>query len=533
MIVLRIEARGATSTVRTDGEVASVGAGADARIARDDVGWAACEGVLERDGTRLRLRGVDGVVRFDLADGERATLGDAVLTWLATEPAPAAPEVTAAPGTTTAPSPRRRSTFDDDLYATLRRAPWYALSVAVHVVLFGALLLFGPSPTKPRPARDAYGLVSATRPPDDPWESGGPETSAAKDTPPEESAAPAPEALAPEPEPEPSSTDVPAPVDPPDVAKAPPPPEPVGPDRGVIGLRRGDVRPPPPPTPPEPVPSPEPGPPPAVVLEPTVDEEYATETNRKAAARVKEALRDASGALGKVLRGTRSEDLLVVSNGRAFDHLENVLEAVSIPYVRVSVADFAAKADLARTRVVLWNCGPPIDDAATRALVTRKVGAFVAAGGFLWTTDWGLRDVVATAFPGRLATSEDRLRTLPELLVDVRAAAGAEADALLEGVMPAAGPCRWWLEAASAEVRVLDAKAVRVLLEAPALAGPAYRRSAVIAATFAAGRGRVLHVMGHAWQEKADVDGTVSMQRLALNFVRARLERDAAPDAPR
>ena len=33
----------------------------------------------------------------------------------------------------------------------------------------------------------------------------------------------------------------------------------------------------------------------------------------------------------------------------------------------------------------------------------------------------------------------------------------------------------------------------------------------------------------HAWQEKTDLDGTVGMQRLALNFVRARLERDDPP----
>ncbi len=526
MIVLRIEARGETLTVRTDGDAASIGAGADARIARDDVGWAASEGVLERIGDRLRLTGTDGSVRFELRDGERAPLCDATLTWVATEAATiAAPPPIARP-------PRRRFTFDDELYAAVRRAPWYAVSVAAHVAIIAALLLFGPSPPKPIAPRPSYGLIDVARLPDDPWESGGPETSAAKDAPPEEAAAPDPTPFEaePEPMPEPDVADATPPDDPTPDARRAPPPEPDGPDRSVIGLRRSVVR------PPEPVPDPEPAVSPAprpAATEPTVDEEYATETNRKAAARIKEALRDSSGALGRVLRGVRSEDLVVVSNGRAFDHLENVLEAVSIPYVRLSIAEFAAKADLARTRVVLWNCGPPIDDSATRALVGRRIAAFVVAGGFLWTTDWGLRDVVAAAFPGRLGTSEDRLHTLPELLVDVRPPPGAEAEPLLEGVIPPTGPCRWWLEAASAEVRVLDAKGVHVLLEAPQLATAAYRRSPVIAATFVAGKGRVLHVMGHAWQEKTDVDGTVGMQRLALNFVRARLERDVGEREPR
>ena len=528
MIVLRIEARGESATVRTEGDAASIGAGLEARIARDDVGWAAHEGVLERVGERLRLSAADGTVRFELEAGGRAPLGDAVLTFVAHDAAAADGALA-----TTSKPPRRRSTFDDELYAALRRAPWYAVSIAVHVALVGAFLLLGPATTRVIAPRPAYGLVEVTRAPDDPWESGGPETSVAKDPAPEEAAAPDPAPLETELEPMPDpppEADLPAPRA--DSTQAQPPPDPVGPERGVIGLRRGAVRPPEPPPEPEAVPTPAPTPPRPAVIEPTVDEEYATETNRKAAARIKEAMRDATGALGKVLRGARSEDLLVVSNGRAFDHLEYVLEAVSIPYVRVSVAEFAATADLSRTRVLLWNCGPPIDDAATRALVGRKIAAFVHAGGFLWTTDWGLRDVVATAFPGRLATSEDRLHTLPELMVDVRPPPGSEADPLLEGVLPA-GPCRWWLEAAAAEVRVLDTKGVRVLLEAPLLAGASYRRSPVIAATFAAGKGRVLHVMGHAWQEKADVDGTVGMQRLALNFVRARLERDLAAEAPR
>jgi len=520
LIVLRIEARGETTTVRTDGDTASIGAGSDAQIARDDLGWALNEGVLERVGDRLRLRGPGGAVRFDVALGERVALGDAMLTGVAAAAATPPPAAGAVSG------PKRRSTFDDDLYAALRRAPWYAVSIAVHVMIIAALLLFGPEALKAVPARASYGLVEVTRMPDDPWESGGPETSADPDPPPEEAAAPEPDPLEPEPMPSPDLADAPPPADPALADADAWTPDPVGPDREVIGLRRRGVRPPTTPPEPEPTPPATPGPPKPAALEPTVDEEYATETNRKAAARIKEALRDATGALGQVLRGVRSEDLVVVSNGRAFDHLENVLEGVSIPYVRVTVAAFAAEVDLARTRVVLWNCGPPIDDAATRARVGRRIAAFVDAGGFLWTTDWGLRDVVVSAFPGRLATSDDRLSTLPELMVDVRPVAGAEADPLLEGVIPPAGPCRWWLEAASAEVRVLDTRGVRVLLEAPQLATAAYRKSPVIAATFAAGRGRVLHVMGHAWQEKADVDGTVGMQRLALNFVRARLERD-------
>ena len=44
--------------------------------------------------------------------------------------------------------------------------------------------------------------------------------------------------------------------------------------------------------------------------------------------------------------------------------------------------------------------------------------------------------------------------------------------------------------------------------------------------TFQYGRGRVLHVMGHYYQEAGNLAGTVSAHRLALNFVLMRLAND-------
>ena len=44
-------------------------------------------------------------------------------------------------------------------------------------------------------------------------------------------------------------------------------------------------------------------------------------------------------------------------------------------------------------------------------------------------------------------------------------------------------------------------------------------------ATFPYERGRVLHAMGHVYQQEGNVTGTAGVQRLALNFVRMRLEQ--------
>lgn len=531
-MIVRIEVHGQATTVRIDGDGPTLGSDPSCHVGRSDAGWSPIEGTLSLEGGRLRLETRGGEARFDLAVGERARLGDATITFegLAT---PGPSSVADASSMRPARRPARRSPFDRDVTTTLSRAPWFAVSAGAHVLVAALLFLLAPLPRVLRPIDPSrQSVIEATQSPDSP---GDAERTTDEVVPPEESATPFTD---PEPVNADSSDAAPAPDTAPD---APPagspsdaptyvPPEMTGPDRAMIGLRLKPVRPPeaPPDPTPAPVPTPAPTPVRPVNVAPTVDEEYASEINRKAAARLKTTLKDPSSGLGRAMRGVKSADLIVVSNGRAFDHLENVLDAVSIPYAQVSVAEFATRTDLSRTRLVFWNCGPPIAESSNRALVTEKIRRFVEAGGFLWTTDWALRDVVAGAFPGRLAAGEDRLHTLPELVVDVGPVAESAADPLLEGVIPP-GPCRWWLEAAAAEVRVVDASKVTVLLEAPALATAAHRKSKVIAATFDAGRGRVLHVMGHAWQEKTDLDGTVGMQRLALNFVRQRLERDDPP----
>ncbi len=427
------------------------------------------------------------------------------------------------------PKASRRSPFDGRLASPLSRAPWFAVSAGVHVLAVTLLMLFGPSPARIRPIDPSRrGVIEATQSAD---ADGGPALPSDMVSPPDEVESPfvAPDAT----EPDPSDATPPLPDAPPDLPPPDstpiPPPEIEGPDRAVIGLRVKPVRPPdapPSPTPPPDVPLPPPAPPSPVHVAPSVDDEYASDINRKAAARLKAVIGDKTSGLGRAIRGVKSEDLIVVSNGKSHDHLEYVLDAVSIPYGQVSVAEFARETDLSRTRLVFWNCGTPVTDSAVRRLATEKVRRFVDAGGYLWGTDWALRDVIAAAFPGRLAIGNDNLHTLPELVVDVGPVANSTADPLLEGVL-ATGGCRWWLEEASVEVKILDASSVTVLLESPALAAIARSRSGVIAATFTAGRGRVLHVMGHAWQEKSDLEGTVSMQRLALNFVRQRVERDA------
>ena len=84
---------------------------------------------------------------------------------------------------------------------------------------------------------------------------------------------------------------------------------------------------------------------------------------------------------------------------------------------------------------------------------------------------------------------------------------------------------RWWLEQASFDIEPLRKRRSTVLIESPDLED-LFGRNPAVAVTFKYGRGRVLHVMGHYYQEAGNLAGTVSAQRLALNFVLMRLAKD-------
>jgi len=65
-------------------------------------------------------------------------------------------------------------------------------------------------------------------------------------------------------------------------------------------------------------------------------------------------------------------------------------------------------------------------------------------------------------------------------------------------------------------VEVLDRSRVTVLAESSEF--KKRYRSGVLAATFAFGKGKVLHLLGHAWQKEGNLKGTYALQRMILNF---------------
>jgi len=178
-----------------------------------------------------------------------------------------------------------------------------------------------------------------------------------------------------------------------------------------------------------------------------------------------------------------------------------------------------ATADLAFKRRLVGNL---VDIGA----VAKKIRGFVAGGGTLFTSDWGLT-LVEKAFKGSVKVGgyvgpkNVRIQPRPEM----------EAHPLLKEVFvePAKGgtttkrTLRWQIDGSSYQIKV-ESALVDVLVESPEISNP---RAVVVAfrhdgETCVTGRGskagRVVHMLSH-FADQADRFGDYALQNMLVNIL--------------
>jgi hypothetical protein len=424
-------------------------------------------------------------------------------------PAAAAPATASAGAAPPTPPPGEqdpfsaRLDFDAELYAALRKTPWVMASVILHLFVF--LLFWLTHTPEPRGLVGKSALTSATvAPPGEDRHEDEPEVAQPFELPPPpEVETPAPEI---EPDMGPSN---------PELARveldSPAEPAPVDPTLGTMpSLDAASKR----TAPRRPVKITTPKT--HVDLHEEIAKDNVHEATRKAARVVKEQLGKGRGGAGDALKTLVAEDILVVQG--EFDHQERVLRELGIEFVNISPHDprvFSGEA-FRRPRFVFWNCGhgaPP----RRMARLAPSVRAFVERGGYLFTSDWVLGNLLTHAFPGYVDTGGPAA-ALAEMVITIEPTAAGRNHPLLEGVFQPGARGRWWLEQASHDIVVKRPNDVTVLIDSPDLKDM-HVRSNAMAFTFDYGRGRVLHTLGHYYQEQGNIAGAIAAQRIALNFV--------------
>ncbi len=206
-----------------------------------------------------------------------------------------------------------------------------------------------------------------------------------------------------------------------------------------------------------------------------------------------------------------------------WDDCGHIIRGYGIPFTRIS-PNALTKADLARTKCLVVNCGANFDADSLTA-----IRDFVAKGGFLLTTDWALDSCLQRAFPGYVEWNGGYTdnSVVDAVVVDL--------DPELTKGIPKVG--YWKLEDKSQTVQVIRKMEVQVLVRSRVLMQREPSQLGILALTFPYGDGQILHLVGHfdnnadrafnnALPDPAPIIGISLRQAIAANFIMAAA-RDA------
>jgi hypothetical protein len=215
-----------------------------------------------------------------------------------------------------------------------------------------------------------------------------------------------------------------------------------------------------------------------------------------------------------LLDETKESDIIVVSG--QYDHIENVFQALGVPHMVISPGQ-VRDIPLSSKQLLLIDCPGILDDKGIE-----KVRGFVRDGGFLFTTDWSLLNVLQKAFPGFV---EYNNKPTSDEVVKIEVL-DAE-NPLVKGVVENKDEPVWWLENSSYPIRILDKEKVRVLIKSDELKEK--HGESPIAITFTVGGGRVIHMISHYYLQRSET--RTERQKMSAEAYVAEKGIAAAPGA--
>jgi hypothetical protein len=213
---------------------------------------------------------------------------------------------------------------------------------------------------------------------------------------------------------------------------------------------------------------------------------------------------------------------VVVVAGSA-DHMDQVLKRASVSFVVVNPEDLP-ELPLHGRQVLMVNCRGEMSEASRE-----RVRRFVAAGGFLYTTDHAVKELIETTFPNTLATTGPGT----EEAVFPLQLRGEEKDRGLLKHLGDQSSQRWQLAGGGYLFKVLDPHKVEVLMESEEVKKK--YGTGVLGARFRYQDGVVIHVTGHFFSQpgqRAEVAAAgQAFEQLSRNVVETKAADGARLEA--
>ncbi len=204
-----------------------------------------------------------------------------------------------------------------------------------------------------------------------------------------------------------------------------------------------------------------------------------------------------------------SESSIIIIAG-SYDKVEMVLDMINVPYVFIQPDEFG-QIELKPDQILIINCPGNIYD----EYIT-KIQTFVKQGGFLFTTDWALQNILEKIFPkyvkyNQRPTSDDCVAVQ---VVD-------KTNKFLEGLFQADEEPIWWLESSSYPIEILNKEKVKVLVTSKEMEQKYGEAPIVITFDFGDG-GTVLHMTSHYYLQRAELR-TDRQKMSAKDYVKSEM----------
>lgn len=295
---------------------------------------------------------------------------------------------------------------------------------------------------------------------------------------------------------------------------------------------------------------------------------------------------------GKLIKGDKGKILVIGASKPSlnFDHIENLLQKMQVPHKLVTKEDFnSGKVDLKGVMAIFVNCSnfrehcicptckpggtvnnrmytctgcnshTTYSDKLSNASV-KKLVAWVQQGGYLFTEDMGLEEILEVGFGDFVKTgaklNEQNTAIKPEVGMTSHPYLRRMFARILEAKLPAEGGSAepptyesvdhvWKIDNESPAIKIVNRGAVNTLLASEEMATK-NKVDRAVAILFGVGGsvdlagttteakmrgGRVLHVLSHFGKQKSQRDD-YTLQNLLLNFLIECNERWTLPGRP-
>ncbi|KKL70994.1 hypothetical protein LCGC14_2099350 [marine sediment metagenome] len=193
----------------------------------------------------------------------------------------------------------------------------------------------------------------------------------------------------------------------------------------------------------------------------------------------------------EILEKVKESTIIIVIG--SYDRVETVLEMIKVPYVLIQT-DEVDQIELKSDQILIVNCPGNISDEGLL-----KIKQFVKQGGFLFTTDWALLNILEKIFPEFVKYNQ---RPTGDDCVAVQVV--DKSNKFLEGLFKADEDPIWWLESSSYPIVINDKKKVKVLVTSKEMEEKYGEAPIVITFDYGDG-GTILHMTSHYYLQRAEL----------------------------